>query len=1307
MASRGNYLSRSTGRPEPGTQSSVTAPAPTTSRIPTSSWFSRGKKERPSNTPQARPRALPDGRVEVASTATGTATPPTSRNPRGHGLGITTSTSSSHDSPTQDQRQRNVLRRKTISKDQRAHYTRPESSSASSYLPQVQRKYETTSTPDRTSKSASQSILGLAMPSASTSTSFLPSSTMINPGQATSSSRMAVYQNRKQPHTLSTQNLPPPTPSFAQSSGSSTRYSESPSSLSHTSTPTSMSSYSPSISLPSKSPLKPRQSSPIRSRPPVTRFKMHNNHGGDVDARGLAAVRESVTSSSSSSTVKGTERGENNQPRQTAYRLSPPPPSPPVRRLMTKKVPSRSETATQIIVNQTNTRRQATYSSASQEGESHTLVSSNAPSHQISSPPPRPSREGTPNLDSYIVPSPVIHSNLTRLATTRHKRRESTERIEARTELPVTSRSGLGRSPSNPPILSARPSRLPSPSLSSISSTLVSPSQTRLDDPIDSGDPPSGQSNSGIEPQVKDTHAQSASSSRSSSRFGLFSRRTRSPMERSGHEGTDRAPKKGPVAGTGHEGYGKYAKRGRSSSMSTSASRGRSTSTTGTANSSIARTPLSRKSSTTSRGEKEVDEFLLERLTPVYITGGGIVDNRDGVEMYRTSSGESSSGIVANDIPHTARPQFSTSSTAHNLAIRTGKQDARSLRRELRTIPHGIDHGSDDRNSTAESSRSSSQSRPTLAARRSLHRSQLFKEAEPLKLPTPINTRVLAPSPIDSRDTVPLSAMTTDSTTLLSDELSEGREGNWLKPKKAGKRARSPSKWNFFQRALGSPKKSSEHAQQREFKDIGELPATVTRLPNSRPLPYYAMLDMNEQEGFSNFTYDTDIDRTMQNDIGISQDPSENMEDEPSPVRQSKKTSMLLPSPPTFPTEFANTRDQAVQTRVNLQQPGVSQSTVRAADEPAKPRTPRLQQVGRIPRVVSKRDRLHNPPPQSFSRPFARPSLKDDQEGISTHVAESASKRSDPAGLASYTEFTQPDVWYSEDSARPVYTATQDEFLMFPPRKFSQVSASSSSGAGSFAAAIATTAIVPEPYAAPGEDEVWNEYNDFLDTVESPAPLRESSVTPFERGDSSTRLKPAPLHIRKDSQLDNPTIVALSTKDVAAAHSLPSPPAMSKLLASRESTEMAASPMSFTDFIAGYESRNRASATSKHQSLSSGSHYSTDSIPGKEGNTYGKRSTQIMAEKTEDKSSTQSNLRFSALMTSRWLSFGRVLFSPAHAEIQSNRQDRVLVLDGLGNDDWSFYCSLTYPHATIYNLSPFQGPQTTYTTTNQKAGGAY
>jgi SAM-dependent methyltransferase len=71
-----------------------------------------------------------------------------------------------------------------------------------------------------------------------------------------------------------------------------------------------------------------------------------------------------------------------------------------------------------------------------------------------------------------------------------------------------------------------------------------------------------------------------------------------------------------------------------------------------------------------------------------------------------------------------------------------------------------------------------------------------------------------------------------------------------------------------------------------------------------------------------------------------------------------------------------------------------------------------------------------------------------------------------------------------------------------------------------------------------------------------------------------------------------------------------------------------------------------------------------------------------------------ADLRFGALMTSKWLSFGRVLFSPAHFELKDPSEDRILVIDGLGKD-WSYYCALTYSEATIYNLGP--GPSSSST----------
>lgn len=767
-------------------------------------------------------------------------------------------------------------------------------------------------------------------------------------------------------------------------------------------------------------------------------------------------------------------------------------------------------------------------------------------------------------------------------------------------------------------------------------------------------------------------------------------------MDSSSVDAAEKGVKKGPAAGTGHEGYGKYARRGRTGSIGTNASRGRSTSTSGTA-SSIGRNALSRKSSITSRDDPEMDEFLRERLTPVYLSGGGMVDSREsGMGISFTSSGESLPGVMANDIRFVGRPPFMEQTALRPATANPEHEEIRRLRHESRTIPTEHIHPSDDTRLSGDSS-DLYRGRPTLAARRSQHRSQLFAEMEPLKIPAPINTRTPTLPTTDDYDNMPTSALRTDSTALLSEEISEGREGNWLRPRKKKERSRSPKKWNFFQRAIASPKKSLPKPHDAE-EDIRDLPATISRLPELRPVPFYAMLDTFEQEELSNAAGQAPMGSNHYSGFGMSPVSPDTVQLEPSPKMHEHKTSILLPSPPTFPTEFSNSQVLSSLTKVILRQPEPTPASEAVVSEPPKPRVPRLQQIGRIPRVVSKRDRLHKPPPQSFSRPFARQLAAAIESSVSITEPQIVVSAVPPTHGIKNEGFA-PDQWGDQRLATPaggpaaapetnelLFPSTQDEFLTFPTRKFSQISGSSSSGAGSFAATAATTAIVPTPNSAPDDDEIWNEYNDFLDTV-SPAPLSERSASQSDYLRKGSKLAPPALSIRRESP---PKPLAPSLKHTTATNDLPQPPSMSTLLTPRMSGELVPSPMSFSEFFAGYADRNRMSAASKHQSYSSGSRYSTDSIKSRTSGVQSKRHTQIMVEKTEKATNSQSNLRFSALMTSRWLSFGRVLFSPAHIEIQTNKQDRVLVLDGLGNDDWSFYCALTYPNATIYNLSPSQ-----------------
>ncbi|KAM3419358.1 hypothetical protein BST61_g5289 [Cercospora zeina] len=60
-------------------------------------------------------------------------------------------------------------------------------------------------------------------------------------------------------------------------------------------------------------------------------------------------------------------------------------------------------------------------------------------------------------------------------------------------------------------------------------------------------------------------------------------------------------------------------------------------------------------------------------------------------------------------------------------------------------------------------------------------------------------------------------------------------------------------------------------------------------------------------------------------------------------------------------------------------------------------------------------------------------------------------------------------------------------------------------------------------------------------------------------------------------------------------------------------------------------------------------------------------------------------MRFGAFMTSKWLAFGKILFSPA-SELRLASEARVLVIDGLSSD-WSYYIARSYPNTEVYDMS--------------------
>jgi len=1256
----------------------------TASKIPTHvSMFSRHKaKPAEEKTPVQALRQAPIPKDRVVEQRHGSipAAPSSdttiSRGRRDYGFAVRTEVSASTLSTKSSPAPRNRLRRKTSSNDQRLRYARSNAStSIDDSVPAT--TIETTSSPDGYSDPFPGSILGISLPAVSQSASQIPAMQSTPTAYATSSSRMASYMQRPPPTKTPVQDLAPPIPHYAaRSSSTSTRYSESPGPFSRTSTPTSASSYSPGITQSSRMTTRLKTStSPTRSRPPVTRRKTGVVAPLEpVEDQGLPPLRES---SSSSSTVKSPENVEKLDSGRVARsgRIHAPPPTPPLR-LSSKRIPKPRGVAQSSSADEkqgaTTRGRQA------EPTPRPSVAGSRIPSSSTSRsriPPPRPSREGTPRLENKTF-SPVIQSNLSHLETTGHKRRESIEKALLVSPSKFDDqgmKALLQRSPSSASTSSKRPQTSPGPARPQ-SPHLYSRSQSQSREQVPLQTVNLKQYLSKAPSPVGE------SPSKSPSRFGLFTRRIKSPVE-TNNTTAEKPIKKGPAAGTGHEGYGKYARRGRSGSISTTASRGRSTSTDRTSIS--YRPPSSRKSSFASEDKPELDDFYRDRLEPVVIGGGGAIrENRNSrTDLYRPSSGESSASLTS---AFSFGPPLATRRQLQSESLSPGESSLLPSQRDLMPPPR---FGMPSRSQSSDSS-------STLAHRRSLHRSQLLREAEPLKIPAPINTQALDSSAVlDSFDTMRSSITKTDSSLNLTDDLSEGHEGSWLRPKKPQQRVKLPKKWNFFQRAQNSPGKTVVADSPQRKEGSGDLPAAISKLPQSRFVPHYAMMDNSEPEDIDTLE---DILHDIEDDLDLRNPDNAQNAGQDMPQRE-RQYSMLLPSPPKFPTGFAQFQ-RPPPPAVNLDQrmPTVEPTMPQTSPAPGK----RLQQVGRIPKVVSKRDRLHRPPPHSFSRPFIR-NPGEIVSPIASEPAPEVAPLVEQPVRAIQTEPLRSGPWthnpFNEPARAPptnvmLYNLDgEKEFLSFSPRQNSDVSGSSSSGVLSL---TGMTAQVPRPNSLLKEDEVWNEYDELLDRVTSPEsieiswPGKDDIINSFPTTDTSQMLSAG------GRKKESPVLVSPRSSDSTAMQSSPSKQHQPRKGRSShlEPLELSSPQISFSEIYAGYGNRSSAGVTNR-QSMSSGSRYSSQSVASRSGSRTSqdadsvRRYTKVMADKISGAVGTSNSLRYSALMTARWLSFDRVLFSPVQEEIRNSRQDKVLVLDGLANDDWSSYCALTYPDATVYNLS--------------------
>ncbi|KAF4625548.1 hypothetical protein G7Y89_g12619 [Cudoniella acicularis] len=1093
--------------------------------------------------------------------------------------------------------------------------------------------------------------------------------------------------NVEVPHKLATQDLPPPTPLLSSTpnysgvssthrysgySGSgysaspSTRFSESPGpgAYSRDTTPTSMSSQSPGIIAPSKMNLpRLRQASPATQfRPPITKRRTSSIskeiEEPVAEPQGLPSLRESVTSSSSNSTVKGDGKGS--EKKKKKKRLSPLPPSPPPRKSSQKFKKSPEEQDSPSKPSQAPAKPVMTSPSESSPAKVRNVPGQ---SSNKSTPPMRPSREGAPDLQSQLGESmAVIQSNLAGFSFPTEKRRSTLPRNALGS--PLQSQSVL-----RPPQGIRLPSRNPSPG-----PVLPSPREG-TPAPAGLGIIPDLRPQPAVPSRGTATRTPSPSIQNTKPRFGLFRRAKTTPEVPT----VEKAVRKGPVAGTGHEGYGRYAMRGRSSSAGTlGMTRERSQSRAG--------------SSRDSTGSIHAhDPFLLERMSPVIIAGGGeIVENRnEGSELSRTESNtsialgrpsmDSRGSSKSNLVQEVSRTTLWPSALPKEKAKRTSKLALPKGRRPSDSSDDGIIH--------------------SLAFRRSIQRLNSSAPALNLPMPLKIPTRGVSPA-MSSMDTTILS----DDSQLETKVMPRGRKPiqqtklKKLEKPQTEKRAKSPRKWNFFHRS--QPKKPEVEAP---------VQVAVGRPATAKTIPHYAMLDSSDEQQDLDVVDLEDILRDA-HVIGLSNEELDALQfgNYKENLRRIENLHSMMHTPlpePPAPVVEALAAPLFSSPEPILSTPEPVQTELHLTKDTAPVRPSRLPQVGRIPKVISARPQATSP--KSFSRPFARLSIAQpfqepltiDKQSVAAGPSPPRPSTPEPIQQEIIRESVATDDasrQSSGDSKSNAEGANHRDFIVFSPRKNSEAT-TSSTGTVNFAG---TTAVIPEVGDELAEDEVWDEYDDLIENDENEEPVSATSShgVPFQyEGYESRRARKSRIKARQSAMAKPPPAITEpppeptaepepSRRSAFTTSSVYSADMSARLKEVVDTAHTPTTPMSFGDFIAGYGDRNNSAngdSTQRGPRSSRASKRSTSS------NNSGARP---MSEQESNSPISQVNLRVGSMTVSKWLTFGHVLFSPAREEIMqlegSSKHHSILVIDGLGNDDWSFYAAETYPTSTFYNLSP-------------------
>ena len=756
-------------------------------------------------------------------------------------------------------------------------------------------------------------------------------------------------------------------------------------------------------------------------------------------------------------------------------------------------------------------------------------------------------------------------------------------------------------------------------------------------------------------------------------RLGAFIRGKKTPELDQTKSIPRKLQRKGPVAGTGHEGYGKYAKHSKKFSLSSGTvdsqrsinSLEKVPSRAGSAKTSTS----TRRDSKTRTSQSEMDDFVVQRLKPVHIMGGSKRSSGQHQNTWSTSESEGHSVLAPG---HSQQP--STDSFV------SGRDDtARGVAIHEPSTPLSL--------------------APSPRVRQERQARSFEPDASPeINAPAqfqsslPYMQRTATPSSSVSASQISIPAYTRPVHVMDESLL-----------KKQDKKGRK-LKWNIFSRNHSSNKVPTPVPAQY-IEQSSELPVRISAIPVPRSVPYYAMIESESENNIS------DIGDYLEQ---VIQPPPRPYTEEPRmrPHQESyRPPSTLLPSLPVFSKQ---PNDGLRQPQIEREPRQQTQTAPPSSERPPEGRPRRLAQVGRIPMVVSRKDRRHTPNAHSFSRPFEAGQKQSPQPKVDTE--------GERPYLEIHTELLPARPFTEVDSGKPasapaqMLSSTRDlgitlrqEYMAAPERQVSQLSTSTSSEGKAYVLApvptLHHTAHRP-PSRYQGEDEVWNEYDDFIDHVMSPSKSKGESKhverENFEHAASSPPL--VPQQQLQDRAYD-PAAEARDANITTQTPSILFPAAIdesqlsgdirlrrSRIVSALHSSIDPNSPFSVARFFAGYgdsdkSSTERLSVSTKRASafLSTSPHLATQNRSSTESAQQPEVVVFDVVEKERDPAA-ENELHYASLMISRWLSFGRVLFSPAQDEVFNNLDRHILVLDGLRNEDFSYYCCVTFKRAYVHSL---------------------